>query len=270
MRRINMKKFASALPAIVVFVFAATVSAGVIVDEQQIINPPNGNQVVRTRTVMIEGDKQKSIIGNGERSVITDLGKGTMTMVDGTHKTYVEFPFPPNGKGASAMPGAMSPTISFKKTGGHAKLIGYSCDEYSGIGTVSGNSVRMSGCFSDSAPGAVDYSNFQREMADKVKGTSMANMGQIPPGVPLRLTITTTMGGGSAIGTSREQANKPNQMPHVEIVTNTTVSKISMKNLSPDSFQVPSGYQKQQLPPMFGGAGAGARSAPPASHKVPE
>ena len=169
------------------------------------------------------------------------------------------------------MPGAVSPTISFKKTGGHNKLIGYSCDEYSGIGTVSGNSVSMSGCFSDSAPGAADYSNFQREMADKVKGTPMANMGQIPPGVPLRLIITTTMGGGPAIGMSPEQANKPNQMlSHPQIVTSTTVSRISMKSLPPDSFQVPSGYQKQQLPPMFGGPGAGVQSAPPASHKVPE
>src|SRR5581483_813865 len=115
MRRINMKKFASALPALAVLLLAATVCAGVVVDEQQAIDQPGGNSVVRTRTVMIEGDKQKSIIGNGERSVITDLGKGTMTMVDTTHKAYVEFPFPLNRKGASAMPGTKSSTISFKK-----------------------------------------------------------------------------------------------------------------------------------------------------------
>ena len=268
MRRINMKKFASALPAIVILVFAATAGAGVVVDEQQVINQPDGNRVTRTRTVLIEGDKQKSIIGNGERSVITDLGKGTMTMVDETHKTYVEFPFPPKGEGAAVMPHGVSPTLSFKRTGGHNKIIGYSCDEYSGVGTVGGNSVSMAGCFSDSAPGAVDYSNFQREMADKVKGTTMANMGQIPPGVPLRLTITTTMSGAPAIEMSPEQASKPNQMlTHPQVVTSTIVSRISTKRLPPDSFQVPSGYQKQQLPPMFGGMGAGAQSAPPASIK---
>ncbi len=266
-----MKKFTSVLPVIFILAFTATANAGVVVNEEQIINQPNGNKVTRTRIVMIEGDKQKSIIGNEERSVITDLGKGTMVMVDGKHKTYVEFPFPPKGGGTAAMARAVSPTISFKKTGGHDRIIGYSCDEYSGAGTVGGNSVNMSGCFSDSAPGAADYSNFQREMADKVKGTTMANMGQIPPGVPLRLTITTTMGSASAMGMPAEQANKLNQMlAGRQFVTNTTVSRISTKSLPPDSFQVPSGYQKQQLSPMFGGMGGGAQTAPPASHKVPE
>jgi len=266
-----MKKFASVLPAVAIVAFAAIASAGVVVDEKQIIDQPDGNKVTRTRTVMIEGDKQKSIIDNGNRTVITDLGKGTMMMVDGTRKTYVEFPFPPQGGGMAAMQGVVSPTISFKKTGGHDKIIGYSCDEYSGAGTVGGNSVSMLGCFSDSAPGATDYSNFQREMADKVKGTTMANMGRIPQGVPLRLTITTTLGNLPTAGMSPEQANKLSQMlAHRQFVTNTTVSKISTESLPADSFQAPSGYQKQQPPPMFGGMGGGTPTMPPAPHKVPE
>ena len=88
-----MKKFASVLPGIAILAFAAIAAAGVVVDEQQIIDQPSGNKVTRARTVVIEGDKQKSIIDNGKRSVITDLGKGTMTMVDGTRQSYVEFPF---------------------------------------------------------------------------------------------------------------------------------------------------------------------------------
>jgi hypothetical protein len=255
-----MNKFASVLPAIAILAFATAAGAGVVVDEQQTITQPGGNPITRTRTVMIEGDKQKSIIGNGERSIITDLGKGTMTVVNGIRKTYVEFPFPPKGKAAAAMAGGVSPTISFKKTGGHDKIIGYSCDKYSGVGTVSGNSISLSGCFSDSAPGAADYSNFQREMADKVKGTAMANMGQIPPGVPLRLTVTTAMGGAPVTEMSTDR----------EVVTSTTVSRIRTKSLPLDSFQVPSGYRKQQLPPIFGGTGGGPQTAPRASHKVPE
>jgi hypothetical protein len=264
-----MKKLASVLSAVAILALAAITEAGVVVDEQQVIDQPDGNKVTRTRTVMIEGDKQKSIMENGNRSVITDLGKGTMIMVDGPRKTYVEFPFPPKGGGVAAMQGGVSPTISFKKTGGHHEIIGYSCDEYSGAGMVGGNSVHMSGCFSDSAPGATDYSNFQRQMADKVKGTMMANMGQIPQGVPLRLTITTTIGNLPA-GMSPDQADKLGQtLAHRQFVTNTTVSKISTKSLPADSFQVPSDYQKQQLPAMFGGMGGGPMP-PPAQHKVPE
>src|SRR6516164_1434064 len=116
-----MTKFVSVLPAAVAIVALATLaSAGVVVEEQQIVGQPNGKQVTRMRTVMIEGDKQKSIIDDGKRTVITDLGKGTMTMLDDRRKTYVEIPFPPKQAGT----GASSPTIGFKKTGGHDKILG--------------------------------------------------------------------------------------------------------------------------------------------------
>jgi hypothetical protein len=262
-----MNKFAAVTAMVAILMPAAMATAGVVVEEQQVIDQPDGQKVTRARTVMIEGDKQKSIIDNGNRTVITDLGKGTMTMVDGRRKTYIEFPFPPKGTGMAAMAGGISPTISFKKTGGHDKIIGYSCDEYSGAGMVGANSVSMSGCFSDSAPGATDYSNFQRQMADKVKGTPMSNIGQIPQGVPLRLTITTSIGNLPA-GLSPEQANKLGQL-RSQFVTNTTVSGISTSSLPAGSFRVPTGYQKQQLPPMFGGASPGSMP-PPAPNKVPE
>jgi hypothetical protein len=266
-----MKMLASALPAVLILAFAAIAGAGVVVDEQQTIDQINGTKVTRARTVMIEGDKQKAIIDNGKRAVITDLGKGTMMMVDGTRKTYAELPFPPKSGALAASQAGVSPTISFKKTGGHDKIIGYSCDEYSGAGTIGGNSVSMSGCFSDSAPGATDYTNFQRELADKVKGTTMSNMGQIPPGVPLRLTVTTTMHHIPTAGMPAQQAKDINQLfAHRQFVTDTTISKISTKNLPPDSFQVPSGYEKQQLPPMFGGMGRSAPKTPATPHKVPE
>lgn len=128
----------------------------------------------------------------------------------------------------------------------------------------------MSGCFSDSAPGAADYSSFQRKMADKVKGTPMANMGQIPQGVPLRLKIITKIGNVPTTGMSAQQANSVNQMlAHKQFVTDTTVSKISTESLPADSFEVPSGYQRQALPPMFGGVNRGPTSAP-SPHKMPQ
>jgi hypothetical protein len=261
-----MKKFAPALALIVILFLAVAAHAGVVVDEQQTVDEINGQRVNRTRTVMIEGDKQKSIIDNGARTIITDLDKGTMTMVDGHRKTYVVIPFPPKAASPALTQGGISPTIGFKKTGAHETIIGYSCDEYSGTGTVGGNSVSMSGCFSDTAPGAADYSNFQRVMADKVKGTTMANMGQIPPGIPLRLKIITTIGDPPP-GTPPEQAKTFREMlDHRKFVNDTTVAKITVKHLSPDTFQVPKGYQ--QTSSIFGST----RTAPPAHvpRKIPE
>jgi hypothetical protein len=245
-------KFASIIRcAVFLIAFAAVANAGVVVDEQQTFDQINGGKITRSRTVMIQGDKQKSIIDNGTRAVITDLGKGTVTMIDMSHKTYVELPFPPKPRSTTAMQGEIGPTISFKKTGGNSKLIGYRCEEYSGAGMVGGNSVSMSGCFSDSPPGATDYANFQRKMASKVKGTAIENMGQIPLGVPLRLTITTTIGKLRVSGLSPEQTQKLNQaMVNRRFVSDTTVSKISAKTLPDDSFQVPPGYVKQKAPQM--------------------
>jgi hypothetical protein len=261
-----MKMLLSILPPIATILLAAVAGAGIVIDEQQTLEQLGGKKLTRARTVEIEGNRQKSIVDNGKRMVITDLDKGVMVMIDSVRKAYVEFPFPPNGGGPAAMQGPVSPTISFKKTGGRATIIGYSCDEYTGAGSVGPNPVSMSGCFSDSAPGAADYGKFQREMADKVKGTPMANMGEMPPGVPLRLTITTTLSGHSAAAAPAGQADKLNQMlSHPQITTSTTVSSISMKDLPADSFEVPSGYQKEQLPPMGGGAPA---ASPPS--KVPE
>jgi hypothetical protein len=171
------------------------------------------------------------------------------------------------------MQGNMMPTISFKKTGGHETIIGYSCDVYTGSGTVGTNAVKMTGCFSTTAPGANDYTDFQHEMARKVKGTAMTNMGQIPDGVPLKLVVTTKMGNVSAPGMSPEQSAKLNQMlANRHFVTNTQVTKITTENMPPSSFEVPAGYQKQQIPAMFGGTGT--RPMPPAggaaTKKVPE
>jgi hypothetical protein len=268
-----MKKLAALATTALIMAAAAMAQAGVVVDEQQIVDQPNGAKLTRTRTVVIEGNKQKSIIDSGSRSIITNLNNGTMTIVDQPRKSYVEFPFPPRSGPLAAMQGNMMPTISFKKTGAHETILGYSCDVYTGSGTVGTNAVKMTGCFSITAPGATDYTDFQHQMAHKVKGTAMTNMGQIPDGVPLRLVVTTKMGNVSAPGMSPEQAAKLNRMlANREFVTNTEVTRITTEKVPPDSFEAPAGYQKQQVPTMFGGMAA--RPLPPAggapTKKVPE
>jgi len=260
-----MKNLAAITALVVTLTAAGATHAGVVVDEQQTLNQPDGTTITRACTVMIEGAKQKSLVDNGQRIIITDLDRGTMTVADSTRKTYVEFPFPPTQPMAS-MAGGVTPTISFRKTGDHDKVLGYSCDVYSGSGTVGSNSVSMTGCFSDSAPGASDYGNFQRQMADKVKGTAMANMGQLPRGVPLKLAVTTSARNMSMTGVTPERAAKLRQMlAQRHFATSTKVLRITSKTLSTDTFQLPSDYRKQQMPPMMGGVPSGR-----ALQKVPE
>ena len=49
------------------------------------------------QTMMIQGNKQKTIIDGG-RTIITDLDKGTTVVINPTQKSYFERPFPPPGR----------------------------------------------------------------------------------------------------------------------------------------------------------------------------
>jgi hypothetical protein len=264
-----MRLLAIVSAAVLTIAAAGLACAGVVVDEQQTVDQPGGRTVTRTRVVMIQGNKQKSVIDDGSRTVITDLDRGVMTMMDSKRKSYVELPFPPRGPMAAMASGM--PKMNFKKTGQQQKLIGYSCDVYTGLGKIGQNQVSVDGCFSSSAPGASDYTAFQKTMAQKVKGTSIGGMGEIPDGVPLSLEVTTKTGQISTGGMSAEQAAKVNQMlSNRQFVTNTVVNKISLQDLPADSFTVPSDYTKQPLPSIFSGKGGGPGMTGAPARKVPE
>ena len=265
-----MRNFAVLFWAMVILTAPALCHAGVVVDEQEIISQPGAYNITRNLTFMIEGDRQKSILDNGKRTIIVDLGKGTMTVMDGSRKTYVEVPFPPKGKPRSAMITDAPSTIIYRKTGVRQNIIGYSCDVYSGSGTAGRNTVSVTGCFSDSIPGATDYNNFQHKMANKAKGTRMANTGENPPGVPLTLSATTTFGQVPP-GLSAERAAKIKQLlARNQLVTRRTVSRIMASSLPAASFQVPPGYQKQQPRSNVGGASSGSSANAPSAQKAPK
>jgi glycosyltransferase 2 family protein len=274
----TMKNFTAALTAMVLLGAAGVAFAGVVVDEQQVVANGTGQPVTHSRTVMIEGNKQKSIVEGGE-SVVTDLDSGTMRMMSSARRAYLEIPFPPKGAMAGMMQGPGTSAMTFKKTGAQKKIAGYPCNEYVGSGSMAGNEYTIKGCFSMAAPGAADFTAFQRTMAQKVKGTSMAMMGQVPDGVPLEIASTSKVTHVSMPGMSAEQSSKVNKMlaNRPPTTTHTTVTKVAEQKLSPETFAVPAGYHKQQMGPMGPGMGANTphpgtsspNSAAPRS-KIPE
>lgn len=235
--------------------------AGVVVEEQQTIDRGTGTPSTNKITVMVQGNKQKYVIGDGQQSSITDLDRGTRMMVSNAHKMYIEMPFPPTGM---MMPReGNKAALSFKRTGGHEKIAGYACDDYTGAGSLGENEMTVNGCFSTSAPGAANFTAFQKTMSAKVKGTPMALMTDTPAGIPLKIdTSLKQKTGGRA-----------------PIVTHMTVSKVTEQDLPTGTFQAPKGYTKQQMPVMgmtgpgmMGKPAGGAPPAAPASAptKVPE
>jgi hypothetical protein len=226
--------------------------AGVIVEEQQTADHGMGAPTTNEITVMVQGSKQKSV--SGDRQQITDLDQGKRMIILDARKIYVEMPFPPTGM--TMPPGAAKSGLSFKSTGGHEKIAGYSCDDYSGSGAFAGNEVTIDGCFSTSAPGAANFTTFQKAISAKVKNTPMALTSDAPPGIPLKIDTTFKQVSGG----------RP------PIVTHMKVTKVTEQNLPAETFEAPRGYTKQPMPMMgmrgpgmMGKSVGGTSPAPPAS-----
>lgn len=273
-----MKTTGAALAVILIVATAGGAFAGVVIEETQVIDRGNGAPETQTHKVMIQGNKQKAVDESGQERV-TDLDAGTVTMVSRARKAYVQMPFPPEG--LPAMAGGTR--FTFKKTGASKKVAGYSCDEYTGSGSMGGQEYTFKGCFSKTVPGSSDFSSFQKAMAQKVKGTPIAGIVNVPDGVPMELDSTTKVTHLQAANMPPAEAAKINEMlaKRPAIVTHTTVTKVMSENLPADTFQPPAGYQRQEMgmmgprmgaPGMGKPAGAGAPAAgggaPPS--KVPE
>jgi Domain of unknown function (DUF4412) len=207
--------------------------AGVVVEEQQVVDRGVGTPTTNKITVMVQGNKQKYVIGDGKQESITDLDQGTRAMVSNARKMYVVLPFPP--KGMTMPPNAKKSALAFAKTGGHETIAGYHCDDYTGTGSMGENEMTVNGCFSTSAPGAANFTAFQKTMSEKVKDTPMALMSDTPAGIPLK------------IDTSLKQKTAGGRQP---IVTHMTVTKVTEQDLPSDTFQPPKDYTKQQMPMM--------------------
>jgi hypothetical protein len=261
-----MKIFAAAFAALLIVAGSGVARAGVVVDEQQTVDQGTGKPVSQNITVMVQGNKQRTAIG--QDAMILDLDKGTRTIINSARKVFVEMPFPPNMPNQNGMP-----PVTFKKTGGHQKIAGYSCDEYTGITKNGGNESTISGCFSSSAPGASEFAAFNRAMTQKVKGTPMALLGEVPEGVPLKIDSTTKITHFSMPGMSPDQAAKVAEMlkNRPPTLTRMTATKVAERDLSADTFAPPSGYTKQEPGSLMGKPGAApAAGGGGSSTKVPE
>jgi len=243
---LRMKNCGAFFSALVILTVPGQCSAGVVLDEQQVISQPGSRDIIIYRSIFIEGSQEKSVIDNGKRLIITDLGSGIKIVIDTTRKTYMEFPFPSKRGPTGAV--ALS-AIGFKRTGAHDKIIGYSCEVYSGSKNVGDKTVSVRGCFSETAPGASEYMNFQREMSNKAHGAAISDDSSgTPAGIPLVLSVTSIPNLPRA-AISLERASKLKQiLAHQQLVTTTTISKITTTTLPAESFQVSPGYQKQQFP----------------------
>jgi Domain of unknown function (DUF4412) len=273
-----MRKLTALVAAMSFAMTALPAAAGVVIAQKQHVTSGT-NTRDSEQTIFVQGNKQKMV--TERHTIITDLDKGMMYVLDPKTKTYFEIEFPPKGQMAAMMAASTNAAMNFKKAGTTREIAGYKCTDYNGGGHMMAGDYTVKECFSTSAPGAEEYAAFEKSMASKLEssGTKQAS-GEVPGGVPLALDSSMKMGHVNIPGMAPEQAAKINEMmaKRPPVMTSTQVEKIESKKLAASDFAIPSDFSKRELPKpgaiklapgvskMAPPAGARGAGASPAAH----
>lgn len=243
-----MKKLAAAMAAIAAVAASSVAIAGVVLVQKEQVTG-TGQPRSSMRTLLIQGNKEKMVAGSHQ--VITDLDKGVMYIIYPDRKVYLEMPFPPSGPMAKAMGKPAFQGASFKKTGKSRTVAGFKCEEYTGSGNFETGEYTIKECVSASVPGAEEFLSFEKSMMKKLKGTSydMSSQHPMPHGVPLAQDATTKLTGVNIPNLPPDQAAKLKQelKNRPPIVSTVEVEKITVQTLPASTFEIPAGFQKQEL-----------------------
>jgi hypothetical protein len=261
-----MRKLTALVAGMTLAMTALPAAAGVVITQKQHVT--NGtNTRDAEQTISVQGNKQKT--ETETHTIITDLDKGVMYVIDPKAKSYFEIEFPPKGQMGAMMAASQSAAKNFKKAGTTREIAGYKCTDYNGGGHLMQGDYTVKECFSTAAPGAEEFSAFEKNMGDKLKsaGASPASGGEIPRGVPLATDSTMKMGHVAMPGMAAEQAAKINEMmaKRPPVVMSQMVEKIESKKLANADFEVPAGFTKKELP---AGPGAGTMKMAPGAMKM--
>jgi hypothetical protein len=279
-----MRKLTVLVVGMTLAMTALPAAAGVVITQK--LHVTNGtNSRDDEQTVSVQGNRRKD--ETTDHTIITDLDKGVIYVIDPKAKTYFEIEFPPKDpKMVAVIAANQSGAMNFKKAGTTRKIAGYKCTDYNGGGHVTQGDYTVTECFSTAVPGTKEFSAFEKSMADKLKsaGASEASGGEAPSGVPLATeqTMKMNMAHVSIPGMKPEDAAKLAAMiaKRPPRVASQTVEKIESKQLADAAFAVPAGFTKAERPgPGAGaikmapgamktgpGAGAPGAGAPPAAH----
>ncbi|HTR63885.1 MAG TPA: hypothetical protein VMH37_19390 [Candidatus Binataceae bacterium] len=254
----NKATFA-AVAALAAALVVTPARAGVVISQTETATGQFGERKTDT-TITIQGNKQK-VIRNGRENIV-DLDAGTSYLIDSDHSSYMKLPFPPPG-GAAAMAHAGA-ALDFKKDSTSRKILGYSCHDYSGSGSSMGGDYTVTECFSTSAPGAKEFSTFQKAMAAKLKGVIPSS--NIPDGIPLAMDSTVKLNTMKMPNLTPEQQQKlAAQIAKMKsVTTHTEVTNVEAKTIPADEFLPPKGFTETQVPKMGGGMPLPAPAPSPA------
>src|SRR5689334_22973567 len=145
---------------------AGTLCAGVVMAETSTTNGSTGETFSQNRTVYVQGNKQK--VETTGVTTITDLDNSIIYIIDKKDRTYTEVPM--QALSPSEPGGTRGDTIQLSKTGEKRIIADHPCNEYRASEGNKQERVTISACISTSAPGAKEFSEFERKMAARRLG----------------------------------------------------------------------------------------------------
>jgi hypothetical protein len=242
-----MRKLTALVVGMTLAMAALPAAAGVVITQKQHVTSGT-NTRDSEQTISVQGNKQKMV--TDRHTIITDLDKGMMYVIDPKTKTYFQIDFPPQGQMATVMASSTAAAMNFKKAGTTRDVAGYKCADYDGGGHMMAGTYTVKECFSTTAPGSQEFATFEKHMADKLKSSGTEATGMIPPGMPLALDSSMKMGTVNIPGMAPEQAAKINEMmaKRPPVQTSTVVEKVETKKLAESDFAIPDGFTKKDLP----------------------
>jgi hypothetical protein len=266
-----MRSTVAAATAFAVAMAATTATAGVVISENVVRSDQTGTHKSE-QTVIYQGNKKRVV--TKDRVIITNLDDGEMYVLAPEKKAAAYIVLPPTGV-VLAMLSKEGMSVELKKAAGTHKVAGYECQEYAGTQRVGHYNIEVAECVASAAPGAQEYMGFTKALAAKLKGTPLEPKGEIPDGLPVSSTVTSTL---IPFPIPRDfppdlaaKVKESNAKMKPEI-TRTTVTKIEVKEIAADQFILPAEYKKPEAKPTieFGLPGSASTPIPAPEQPIPK
>jgi hypothetical protein len=216
--------------------------AGVVIEQRISVGNGAAPSAVRSRTLMLQDDKEKFQIVNG-MTVIIDANDRTVMFLDDKNKIFSELPLR-RLIGTSLDPNR-DVYQAFKSSNRSRELLGFKCQDYTGERNSGPLLTATTACFSTNATGANDFDHFIKTI---VRHSGRLEGASIPAGLPL--AIESKRGVNTSFvppDVSVEEAHRfQRQIAHIPTqITRVDVTKITSVKLSTDTFTAPAGYVRR-------------------------
>ena len=220
--------------------------AGVVIEQKISVGNGGTPGSVKSRTLMLQDDKEKFQITDGITEVI-DANDRTVILLDDKHKLFKELPLR-RVIGTGLDPNRELYQV-FKNGNQNHELLGFRCQDYAGERYSGPLFAATTACFSTNATGADDFDRFMKAIvahSGRLAGAS------IPAGLPL--AIESRRGVNTSFvppDVSKEEAQRfQKQISHIPTqITRVEVTKITSVRLAADAFSTPAGYVRRGPPP---------------------